>query len=175
MSDNFVGEIRNFAFGQIPQGWVACNGQALPVSQYQVLYALLGTTFGGNGRTTFNVPDLRGRVPVGADASFEQGATGGSESVTLTLAQLPSHTHAIYANATAGSVPADIGNFLSVNTAGAAAAVFPAYAPYATATATPLASTSVTPACATGPHENRQPTLTTSFCIATTGLYPTRS
>jgi microcystin-dependent protein len=176
MSDYFLGEIRNFAFGRVPQGWVACNGQSLPINQYTALFALIGTQFGGNGTTVFNVPDLRGRVPYGNAATLTTGTMGGSENVTLTLANLPPHTHGMFANATTtAQSAADIGNFLSVNTAGGSGqAPFPIYAPYTAASATPLAPSSITMAGGSAPHENRQPTLTTNFCISTVGIFPSR-
>lgn len=112
MAEPFIGEIRLFGFGFAPQGWATCDGQALNINQNQALYALIGTTYGGSG-TTFNLPDLRGRTLLHrstTDPTYLEGKGGGSEAVTLTAAsQLPAHTHALAANAAAGStnVPKD--------------------------------------------------------------------
>src|SRR5690625_4414253 len=98
--DTFIGTIQLFAFDFVPRGWAACNGQLLPISQHTALYSLLGTQYGGDGRTTFGLPDLRGRVPLGQGqgpglASYAVGETGGAETTTLTTEQLPAHTHAV--------------------------------------------------------------------------------
>src|SRR5207247_5566025 len=103
MSEPFLGEIKVISFNFPPRGWTFCNGQLLPINQNQALFALLGTTFGGNGQTTFALPDLRGRTPLGqgqhfAGSFYVQGQNGGAESVTLTTSQMPAHTHTVTVN-----------------------------------------------------------------------------
>ena len=100
MSEPFLGEIRAFGFGFAPRGWAACDGQILPIVQNQSLYSLLGTTYGGDGRTTFALPDLRGRVPIDAGPTHAQGSTGGNETHVLQLAELPAHGHTWNASST---------------------------------------------------------------------------
>lgn len=110
MPDPFIGEIRMFGFGFAPQGWALCNGQLLPIAQNAALFSLLGTTYGGDGQTTFALPDLRSRVPVGQGqgpglSNYGQGQAGGAETVTLAAAQMPGHTHPVEASTS----PADSG------------------------------------------------------------------
>lgn len=169
----FLGEIRAFAFGIIPGGWHLCDGATLQISQYQPLAALLGNRYGGDGRTTFQLPDLRGRVPLGCGVSSESvvyqvGNAGGSEGVVLTSGQIPSHTHTLCcSNAAAGT--------------NAPSAAVPATAPtgvnaYADAVS-PTISMAADAVASVGQslaHNNMQPTLAVSFCIATTGIWPPR-
>lgn len=178
--DPFLGEIRMFTWAWAPQGWALCNGTALPIQQNAALNALLGQTFGGNGTTSFNLPDLRGRTPigfgVGADGlNYNYGNSGGLESVTLTSATIPPHTHSITAlggtkgntGGAGSSLPATVGlgtggatvNIYSVNTA---------------ATLVQLTADSFSTTGSSGPHNNMQPFLVTNFCIATMGLFPPR-
>jgi len=169
----FLGEIRAFAFGMIPDGWLLCDGTTLQISQNQALAALLGNRYGGDGRTTFQLPDLRGRVPLGSGISsegvvYQVGNAGGSEGVGLTSGQIPSHTHtfccsnaAAGTNAPSAAVPATAP--AGVNTY--ADAVSP------TISMAPDAVASVGQSLA---HNNMQPTLAVSFCIATTGIWPPR-
>src|SRR5580658_742842 len=109
MGTPYVGEIRMFGFGFAPQGWALCNGQLLPINQNQALFSLLGTTYGGDGRTTFALPDLQGRVPIhmgqGAGLSpYVMGQVGGVENVTLTIAQIPAHTHTVNGQSSLGTL-----------------------------------------------------------------------
>ena len=170
MSEPFVGEIRMFAGGFAPRGWAFCDGQLLAVSQNDALFSLLGTIYGGDGRTTFGLPDVRGRVPMhqGTGPGLSQrriGAKGGAEKVTLTTNQLPGHSHGMRVNtasATAlspsGAVPAVSGddNYnredLEVNFNGL----------------------TVTDTGGTGSHTNLMPTLCVNFIIALLGIYPSR-
>lgn len=176
MSDCYVGEIRQFAFPRIPTGWFACDGSLKPISEYQVLFMLIGTTYGGDGVNTFAVPDLRGQLPLhqGQGTGLTPriiGSTGGSEQVTLTTDQIPQHTHTFFAtNATANA--ATPGPTLAL---GAATNSDNMYATSATGT-TPTVMSGV--ACglagANLPHENRMPTLAVSFCIAWQGVFPSQ-
>ena len=103
MSEPFLGEIRMVGFNFAPQGWALCNGQTLPISQYSALFALLGTTFGGNGVNTFNLPDLQGRVPIHQGNGSVIGDSSGSEAVTLSLDEIPAHSHQLNAQSAAGN------------------------------------------------------------------------
>ena len=181
MSDPFLGEIRIFAGNFAPRGWQFCDGTLLSIAQDSALYALLGTTYGGDGVTTFGVPDLRGRVPVhqGTGPGLTTRVIGqklGQETVTLTAAELPAHTHAAYAsttpatldgpaNAVAGTVNPTASQYsFYVNTVGTS-----------TATLAPLAATSVTSAGNSEPHDNLMPTTTLSYIISREGIFPSRN
>ncbi|NTV15709.1 MAG: phage tail protein [Desulfobulbaceae bacterium] len=172
MAEPFIGEIRLFGFNFAPQGWATCDGQLLNIAQNSALYALLGTTYGGNGTTNFNLPDFRGRTLLHANGTYPEGRPGGAEAVPLSAtSQLPVHNHALMANANPansnlpqGNVPADVA------TAGSFA--------YATSKANPpstMAPGSLVSAGGSGGHNNVQPSLTINYCIALTGLWPSRS
>jgi microcystin-dependent protein len=174
MSDYFLGEIRLFPYGGIPKGWAACHGQLLPILQNQALYTLLGTVYGGDGRTTFGLPDLQGRTPYGT-AATTQGTKGGTESVALTLSNLPPHTHNVFVNSQNGTKAAEAGNFLATNaTGGSGAAPFNVYAAQAGNPVVALNTKSVDSNGSNQAHENRQPSLALSYCISLSGLYPSR-
>ena len=165
MSEPFLGEIRVFSFNFAPQGWAQCSGQLLPINQNQALFSLLGTTYGGDGQTTFALPNLKGRVPMHF-ATHLLGETGGAESHTLTAGQLPAHTHAL--NAT--SANATTGN---PTNAVPARATSPMYrAPSALTALHPL---TVGNAGGSQPHANMQPFLTLTFAIALQGIFPSRN
>lgn len=165
--DPFVGEITLFAFDRVPQGWLPCNGQVLPITQYAALYSLLTTTYGGDGRTTFALPDLRGRVTVGPGLPpYSMGISAGEEAVTLTTGTIPPHTHPFMAVDLAAPVNSPLDNLLCQS-------VTNIYAP-ADANLQALNSGSVSIAGGSQPHENRQPSMALQFCIATVGIYPTR-
>jgi len=172
MADPFVAEIRIFPFNFTPSGWARCEGQLLPLSQNTALFSLLGTTYGGNGESTFALPDLRGRAPMhpgqGPGLSpHELGETGGSETVTLLESEIPVHAHAMTASQQQGIDQAPAGSKLA---AGVGIGSF----------ATPgsmvaLASAAAAPAGGDQPHNNLMPYLTLSFCIALQGVYPPRT
>lgn len=174
MSDPYIGEIRIFAGNFAPAGWAFCNGQSLPISENDALFTLIGTTYGGDGETTFNLPDLQGRLPLhqGANSSgstYILGETGGAESVTLTTQQIPSHSHALTGSST------------NATTTGPTNTV-PGTLPEATtlsygtdAPATTLNQQSVTPVGGSQPHENTQPFLCVSFIISLFGIFPNPS
>lgn len=183
MSDWFLGEIRAFSFDKIPAGWIQCQGQSLPITGNQALFAVIGNQFGGDGKTNFNVPDLRGRAAIGAytggipgPANYTQGKAGGAETVVLTAAQVPTHIHFFVASADTGQAkPVPTGNLLGVATKSATAAAFNIYAPVPPTP--PAAMVALAPAAVdvvggNGGHENRQPLLALNFCIATTGIFP---
>ncbi|HXV34745.1 MAG TPA: tail fiber protein [Gaiellaceae bacterium] len=166
--DPFIGEIRLVAFNFAPRGWALCEGQLLPINQNQALFALLGTAYGGDGRTTFALPDLRGRVPVGAGqlsggASYALGATGGEETVKLTTRQLPAHAHAVHASSTAA-------------TATSPASAFPAGGgAYAASRNVRMKAAMIGPTGRGEEHENRQPYLGLTYIIALQGIFPAHS
>lgn len=180
--DEYLGEIRLCAFDYAPAGWALCNGALLPIAQNQALFSLLGTQYGGNGTTNFALPDLRGRTPLHrSPAGIAQGQVGGVESVTLTAAQLPAHTHPFNVStspATALNVGLDQDRLL------AASNLYNANDPSVSGPGAPLYGTadSLTPlldeACGgTGggaPHDNMQPSLVLNYIISLTGIYPSR-
>lgn len=173
MADPFVAEIRIFPFNFAPRGWAWCNGQLLPLSQNTALFSLLGTTYGGNGKSNFALPDLQGRAPMhpgqGPGLSLHDlGETGGSETVTLLESEIPSHSHSLnFVNSTATStIPANA-NF--ANSPQPNASVY---------TNSTLNRKSAGKLAATGgslPHNNLQPYLTFYFCIALQGVFPPRT
>lgn len=162
MAEPFLSEIRLFSFNFAPKGWALCNGQFLPINQNQGLFSLLGTTYGGNGQTTFALPDLRGRIPLHFGGGFNLGQNGGQETHTITISEMPAHTHFINAATADGSTDIPTGNFLGSYNNGYRASGSP----------TTLAPSSVTNTGGSQPHENRQPYLTLSFCIALQGIFP---
>jgi len=172
MAEPFIGEIRLFGFNFAPQGWATCDGQLLNISQNQALYALLGTTYGGNGTSNFNLPDFRGRTLLHANATYGEGKAGGTETVALAAtSELPAHSHTLFANAAPGTSNLPQGNILAAtqspdNTKSA----------YATAKVTTnLAGGTLSPTGGSAGHNNMQPSLTVNFCIALTGLWPPRN
>lgn len=165
MSEPFLGEIRLFGFNFAPRGWAMCDGQILPINQNQSLYSILGTTYGGDGRTTFALPDLRGRLPMHATTSFPQGSKGGAEQHVLSVAEMPAHAHAVRLGTNAASQSAPQG-YLAQHTGEGHAFAAPAHL------------TEMAPTLSQGgsqPHENRQPYGVVNFCIALQGLFPSRS
>jgi len=163
----FLGEIRLVPFSFAPRGWAYCEGQLLPINQNQALFALLGTNFGGNGKTTFALPDLRGRVPVGAGlaasgSAYTLGVAGGQESTKLTVAQLPAHAHRVRASSTAtGKSPAN-----AVPAAGGS---------YSTSHDVTMAGDMLARVGGGRAHDNRQPYLTLNWIIALQGIFPSQS
>jgi len=169
MSSPYVGEIRLVGFNFAPSGWQMCNGQLLSISNYEVLFNLIGTTYGGDGQNTFALPDLRSRTPIhtgtGGGQTYVIGQQGGVENVTLTTAQLPVHNHPFTAQGGGGTSAAPAGNFLAGSSLGQ-------YAP------TPGTSTSGNVLGAAGgaqPHNNLMPYLTVNFVISLFGVYPSRN
>jgi microcystin-dependent protein len=167
----FIGEIMLFAGNFAPRNWALCNGQLLPISQNTALFSLLGTTYGGNGTVTFGLPDLRGRAPVHFGqgpglSNYTQGQLGGEEIHTLQQTEMPAHTHTAYADPANGSSEAP-GNLLPARN--------PAGIPvYGAAAAASLASTHISPAGSSQPHNNMPPYLVVNYCIALTGIFPSR-
>lgn len=172
--DPFLGEILMFAGNFAPRGWALCDGQLLPISQYSALFSILGTTYGGDGRTTFALPDLRGRTPVHAGngpglSDRRLGTKGGSETNVLNSAQLPSHSHGLYASSNGPDVKNPGGAFLP--TPGRSGE--DTYAA-SVGTATPM-GTSIGNTGANHPVNNMQPFTTVNYIIALQGVFPSRS
>jgi Microcystin-dependent protein len=172
VSDNFLGEIRVFSFGWAPTGWALCNGATMQILQNQALYALLGTQFGGNGTSNFNLPDLQGRTPVYGVGYQGLQYAGGQEAVALTADTMPTHSHAIYATTNNASSANARGDVLATVVADGSGTVWPIYSG-ATANAT-LAAPSVSSVGAGATHANMQPFAVVNFCIALQGIWPTR-
>jgi microcystin-dependent protein len=172
MADPFVAEIRIFPFNFAPRGWAWCDGQLLPLSQNTALFSLLGTTYGGNGKSNFALPDLQGRAPMhpgqGPGLSLHDlGETGGSETVTLLESEIPAHSHAWQVSLAEGLERIPTGQSLAQGVG------IGQYA--APGALTPLSPNATTPAGGGQPHNNMQPYLTLYFCIALQGVFPPRS
>ena len=165
MAEPFLSEIRIMSFTFAPKGWAQCNGQMLPINQNQALFSLLGTTFGGDGRVNFALPDLRGRTPIHVGSSHTLGERGGEQAHTLSIAELPTHTHPFNASQANANVPT------------------PGNAMFGTSNnmyAAPANLTSITPQTITNvggsqAHLNMQPFLTLTLCIALQGIFPSRN
>lgn len=168
-SSPFVGQLQLFAFGYAPKGWAVCAGQTLPINQNQALFSLLGTTFGGNGTTTFQLPDLRGKTAISFGSGYTMGQAGGTETHTLTVAEVPSHAHILNGTSNAANLNTSANNLLG-KTAGSLT-VYNA----AAQNLTNLIPASVTPAGGSQPHENRTPYLAMTWCIALQGIFPSKN
>ncbi len=170
MSEPFLAEIRIVGFNFAPRGWAFCDGQILPINQNQSLYSLLGTTYGGDGRTSFALPDLRGRSPIHVGSSngtsHSLGQKSGEETHTLSVAEIPQHTHSIASNQTLGTEAEPSGQF-------PARAADSIYGSLANAQA--MGSGTIANTGGSQAHENMQPYLALNFCIALQGLFPSRN
>lgn len=164
MAEPFLSEIRLMSFEFAPRGWALCNGQLLPINQNQGLFSLLGTTFGGDGRVNFALPDLRGRTPIHVGSGHTLGERGGEPAHTLSIAELPTHTHALQASSNDGTQVVPAGGFL--------AKAAPAN-PYSVPTnLTAMNPASITNVGGSQAHLNMQPFLTLNFSIALQGIFP---
>lgn len=170
MAEPFLSEIRVMSFVFAPKGWALCNGQLLPINQNQALFSLLGTTFGGDGRVNFALPDLRGRTPIHVGSGHTLGERGGEQAHTLSIAELPQHTHVLNASTLAGDSQNP-----RFGTTGQILAQDPgnAYGPAQNLTA--LNAGSAANAGGSQAHLNMQPFLTLSFCIALQGIFPSQT
>jgi microcystin-dependent protein len=168
MSSPYIGEIRMFAGNFPPNGWAFCDGQLMPISENDALFTLIGTTYGGDGQETFALPNLQSRVPIhmgtNAGTTYVIGETDGVESITLTVQQIPSHTHALLGSTGNGSQVNPSGNVLSTSTV---------ITPYGSETPdTAMAASSIGSVGGSQPHTNLQPFLCISFIISLFGIYP---
>lgn len=168
MSQPYVGEIRIFAGNFAPAGWFFCEGQLLPISEYETLFVLIGTTYGGDGENTFALPDLRGRIPVHVGTGFAQAQTGGVESVTLTVQQMPSHTHtALAVSGNTNGVPSPAGTTWGSVTTGN---------PYTDQPAdSTMNSAALGNSGSNGSHSNFMPYLCVNFIISLFGVFPSQT
>ncbi len=165
MSEPFLGEVRLFSITYVPRGWVACEGQLLPINANQALFSLLGTTYGGDGRTTFALPDYRGRAPIGTSSTIPLGTSQGESTHALTINEMPTHTHQVSASsktadqlfptnnvwATSDNVYEPIGTVVQMNT------------------------NAISQTGSSQAHSNMQPYIALRFCIAIQGIYPSRN
>jgi microcystin-dependent protein len=167
MAQPYVGEIRMFAGNFAPAGWMFCEGQLLPISENETLFNLIGTTYGGDGQSTFALPDLRGRVPIHMGNGFTLAETGGVEEVTLSVNQIPIHNHAYLGTSTNANDANAVNNVVAQATAGF---------PYLNAPPPiPMAPGSVGPTGGSQPHTNFQPYLCVDFIISLFGIFPAPS
>jgi microcystin-dependent protein len=163
MAEPFLSEIRIMSFEFAPRGWALCNGQLLPINQNQALFSLLGTTFGGDGRVNFALPDLRARSPIHVGSGHILGERGGEQAHTLSISELPQHTHVLSGSTSPADVPAPDGSLLGT----ASGEIYGAPTSLAA-----MATGSATPTGGSQAHLNMQPFLTLSFCIALQGIFP---
>jgi len=167
MATPYIGEIKVVSFSYAPKGWAVCNGQVLLIAQNQALFALLGTTYGGNGQTTFALPNLQGRAPVHTGGEVILGQTGGEESHTLTAAEMPMHLHPVSGSTSGPAAGTPAGNMWATLTA-----TQNPYGPTPNAAMSPAA---IKPAGGGQPHANLQPYLVLTFVIALQGIFPSRN
>lgn len=165
MSEPFLGEIRLFANNYAPRGWMFCEGQILQINQNQALYALLGSVYGGNGVTTFALPDYRGRIPIHVSSTIPLGTAQGEAAHTLTINEMPQHTHQVSASSNVASSASAINN--------AWAAADNAYGE--AASMVPMNANSLSTAGSSQPHNNMQPYLVVNYAIAIQGIFPSRN
>lgn len=169
MSQPYVGEIRLVGFNFAPEGWMFCEGQLLSITEFEVLFNLIGTTYGGDGQTTFALPDLRGRVPIHQGSGYVMGGVGGTETVTLSLENLPSHNHSVYTASAATSV-SPVKNYPSIATNDAYAPTLDVNGLFTTS----FASNSIGANGGGEPHENRQAFLVMNYVISLFGVFPSQ-
>ena len=165
MAQPYVGEIRMFAGNFAPAGWMFCEGQLLPISENETLFQLIGTTYGGDGQSTFALPDLRGRIPIHNGNGFILAETGGAEEITLTAAQIPAHTHALVATTDLANSASPADAYLSATATGNKI--------YSTASPSiPLSAQEISPTGGSQPHTNFQPYLCVDYIISLFGIFP---
>ena len=166
MSEPFLGEIRLVGFNFAPRGWAFCEGQILQINENQSLYSLLGTTYGGDGRTTFALPDLRGRIPFHRSDTLALGAKGGEEAHVLTEAEIPAHTHSVTASSNPANQPSPAGNHWPQGGGSL---------PYAANATGSMASQAISPTGQNQGHPNLPPVTVSNYIIALQGLFPPRN
>lgn len=167
MAQPYVGELRIFAGNFAPAGWMFCSGQLLPISEYETLFNLIGTTYGGDGQSTFALPDLRGRLPIHQGSSYPLAQTGGAEEVTLSINQIPAHSHPMRGASGNGSQANPSGNVLASST------LVKLYSGEAADTA--MAATSITSVGGNQPHANFQRYLCVNYIISLFGIFPSQT
>ena len=165
MSEPFLGEIKIISWNFPPKGWTFCNGQLLPINQNQALFAILGTTYGGDGRQTFGLPNLQGRTPVHVGDGIALGELGGETSHTLNISEIPAHNHVPVGSSATGTLTSASGNLWGGSSAN----------PYGASPAVAMNPASVLPTGGNQPHENMSPYLVLNFIIALQGIFPSQS
>jgi microcystin-dependent protein len=165
MAEPFLSEIRIMSFGFAPKGWALCNGQLLPINQNQALFSLLGTTYGGDGRVNFGLPNLQGNVPIHTGSGFTLGQKGGQQAHTLSISEIPTHTHFANATNTNGSAPTNAGSYLGAFNNGYTQP--PNLVALNPATVGNIGGSQA--------HENMMPFLVLCFCIALQGIFPSQN
>lgn len=165
-SSPFLSQLQIFSFNFPPKGWALCNGQLLPINQNQALFSLLGTTYGGDGRVNFALPDLQGRVPLHMGNGFTLGEKAGEIAHTLNISELPAHTHTPSASPNAPDTNTPSGNFWAGNTG---------FTPYISTANTTMAAADIANVGGSQPHENRSPFLVLNICIALVGIFPSQT
>lgn len=186
MTEPYLGQIELYGFNFAPRGWALCAGQLIPIQQYSALFSILGTNYGGNGTTNFGLPNLQGRGAVGAGqgpglSQYDQGQTGGSTSVTLTISELASHNHAFNTTSVQGTTSTAAGNQLGLTQVGDSGKgggkgwTAQIYSPNASQATTGLAPQSISFNGGGQPHNNMQPYLALNYCIAMSGVFPPRN
>jgi microcystin-dependent protein len=170
MAEPFLSEIRLMSFGFPPQGWALCNGQLLPINQNQALFSLLGTTFGGDGRVNFALPDLRARTPIHVGSAHTLGERGGEQAHTLSVAEIPTHAHPLHASTAQASTNVPTNNVLARGSTGSGNPIN--YYEDGAGNVVAMNPASVTNIGGSQAHLNMQPFLTLSFCIALQGIFP---
>jgi microcystin-dependent protein len=166
VTEPFIGEIRMMSFAFAPRGWAQCNGALLPINQNQALFSVLGTTYGGDGRVNFGLPNLQGRTPIHVGNGHTMGETGGETAHTLTMNEVPNHGHNAQASSANGAAIGPFGALLAQR----ASQVY-----HAPTNPVAMNAESITTAGGGQPHENMQPYLTISFCIALQGIFPSQT
>lgn len=170
MATPYLAEIKMVSFNFPPRGWALCNGQLLPIAQNQALFSILGTTYGGDGRTTFALPNLQGRTPIHRGAGFNEGQAGGEENHTLSISEIPPHTHGLNAvNTNAGNVNNPSNAYL------AASAPAEIYSSVGNQNLVALSPSTIGNSGSSQPHSNMQPYLVVGFCIALQGIFPSQN
>ena len=169
MAQPYVGEIRMFAGNFAPAGWMFCEGQLLPISEYETLFNLIGTTYGGDGQSTFQLPDLRGRLPLHFGNGFTLAETGGVETITLTVAQTPIHSHVLRGTSKFGTATSPQNNVPAV------ASVVNVSAYGTDSPTSPVSPSSISSTGGSQPHNNFQPYLCVDFIISLFGIFPSQT
>jgi microcystin-dependent protein len=165
MAEPFIGEVRIFSFNFAPKGWAMCNGQLMAINQNQALFSILGTMYGGDGRTTFALPNLQGRVPLHVDADFVLGQFSGEQAHMLLISEMPAHAHSATGSSMGASVKSPSGKLWAAS----------ASSPFAATPNTAMSPATVAQVGGSQAHDNQPPTLILNFCIALTGIFPSRS
>jgi microcystin-dependent protein len=165
MSEPFLGEVKIISWNFPPKGWAFCNGQLLPINQNQALFSILGTTYGGDGRVNFALPNLQGRMPVHTGGGITLGELGGEATHTLNISELPAHTHVPVGSSTVGSLTSASGNVWGASNAN----------PYSATSNGAMNPATVLPVGGNQPHENMSPYLVLNFIIALQGIFPSQN